>query len=180
MTLPTRKPLQQLSILSLTTLVLLLGSTSALAIPDFLNTQPRLAQTSGGRRGGAKLMQELNLSRDQIQQLQALRQRYQPQIRDRHQSLRQANQCLQQLLSGTASSAQIRNQRRKVTALRGEIDDLRFESLLEMRNILTPEQRQKWAELVKGRRDTIRDRLEQRRRSDRRKFGHDPQVKILD
>lgn len=102
--------------------------------------------------GLGNLAKELNLSRDQIQQLQKLRKNSQGQKKERRQLLQKTKQELAQLIQGSASSDQIRQKRQQVQSLQREIADTNFEHTLAIRAILTPEQRVKLQQLMEQRR----------------------------
>lgn len=55
------------------------------------------------------------------------------------------------MIDDTASS-EVRRQHQQVQTLRQDLSDLRFESMLKMRNVLTPDQREEFAELMQERR----------------------------
>jgi periplasmic protein CpxP/Spy len=98
------------------------------------------------------LAKELNLSRDQIQQLQQLRKNSQGKTKERRQTLQAAKQELAQLIQGNASSDQIRQKRQQVQSLQREIADTNFEHTLAIREMLTPEQRVKLQQIMEQRR----------------------------
>lgn len=147
-----------------TCLALLTGAPAALAEP-LTTSRPSpllLAQNPGRGAGldGEALLETLNLSDGQRQQLQSIRQQYQPRISERSRSLREARQELRRLLTGSASESAIRDQRARVERLEREVEDLRFQSLLEMREVLTPEQRRRFGEYVDQRRENFQQRRE--------------------
>jgi periplasmic protein CpxP/Spy len=104
--------------------------------------------------GVGNLVKELNLSPDQIQRLQQVRQNSQGKTKERRQALRTAKQELTQLLQGSASSDQIRQKRQQVQSLQKEVADSNFENTLAIREILTPEQRVKLQQLLQQRRQS--------------------------
>ncbi|MFN4280277.1 Spy/CpxP family protein refolding chaperone [Thermosynechococcus sp.] len=113
---------------------------------------PTLADPSyGGPRWGANL-ENLNLTPEQRQRLQAVRQQYQSQMEQTRTQLRQAKAELRQMMSGNASEDQIRSKHQQVRQLDNQLASLRFESMLAMRGILTPEQRQALASQMQQRR----------------------------
>lgn len=142
----------------LASLFLCLGSTIALAEPRLSDqaTSFQLAQRRQAREGG--LLRELNLSRDQIQRMKAIRNQYKGQIEQRRQTLRQAQQELRSLMAGSASRGQIMDKFRQVESLRQQLAELQFNSMLDVREILTPEQRRKLAETLQNRREDFFDR----------------------
>lgn len=136
---------------ALAVLMLSLGSAVALVNPNSLGLQAIAQDTEDQRegrpdRGKAQLIQELNLTPDQTQRLQAIRDQDQDQISQRKQAARQARQELVDLMAGTASESQVREKYRQVEALKQQAEDARFDSLLAMREVLTPEQRRQFAE----------------------------------
>jgi Spy/CpxP family protein refolding chaperone len=94
-----------------------------------------------GRRRGA-MLQQLNLTPEQLQQLSAVRNHYQPLIRERAQAVRTAQRQLRQLLASAAPEPEVTAQYQQVQQLRQNLHQERFKSVLAMRQILTLEQRQ--------------------------------------
>ncbi|MBE9185722.1 Spy/CpxP family protein refolding chaperone [Microcoleus sp. LEGE 07076] len=148
---------------TLVLLMLTLGSaTAAIAVPNPLPAetiaQNQRPNRAGGKEGG--MFEKLNLSADQKQKMQAVRDRYKDQISQRMQAVRQARQELQTMMSGTATASQIRDKNTQITALKKQLDDVRLESTLAMREILTPAQRTQLAELMKQRREAAKNRMQ--------------------
>lgn len=141
-------------------LTVTLEGTTALAAPSPL--PPAVAQNterpSPRDRGMPRWIGELNLSADQMQRMQAIRSRYQNQIKERAQALRQAQTELQGLMTTSNDSNQIRAKYNQVQSLRQELARVRFESMLEMRQVLTPEQRRQLAERMTQQRQNSRNR----------------------
>lgn len=119
-----------------------------------------IAQASPGDRPASsdrmRGLQDLNLSADQMTRIQQIRTRYREQLKGDRDALRQADQDLRSLMAGTASDDQIRAKQRQVRDLRIKLGDAQFNSMLEMRNVLTPEQRQKFAQRMEKRRSDDR------------------------
>ncbi|GBF81274.1 Spy/CpxP family protein refolding chaperone [Aphanothece sacrum] len=113
---------------------------------------------SQGTRGGGpdKLMEQLNLSQTQVQQLQAIRQKYSGQMEPLQQQIRVKADELSQLMDGTASNDVIRSKHQEMLNLRQKMGNLRFESMLEMREILTRQQRREFGQLMQQRRQQMR------------------------
>ncbi|MFN3678337.1 Spy/CpxP family protein refolding chaperone [Thermosynechococcus sp.] len=105
----------------------------------------------GGPRWRANL-ENLNLTPEQRQRLQAVRKQYQGQMEQTRNQLRTAKQELRQMMSGNASEDQIRSKHQQVRQLENQLASLRFESMLAMRGILTPQQRQALATQMQQRR----------------------------
>lgn len=158
------------SISVLTFLFLSLNATSTLAEPtlNFSSSSPLISQFPGngpgfgrgrqGRRG--QIMEALDLSQEQKNELQSIRNQYQPRIQDKQKTLFEARQSLREMMIDDTASSEVRRQHQQVQTLRQDMSDLRFESMLKMRNVLTPDQREEFAELMQERR---RDRGFRRR-----------------
>jgi len=144
---------QKISVLSI--LLLLMGAgAQAQALPNSLPDRTVAQHFRGPKkphRGPQMLMEELNLSQAQMQELEEIQQKYQDQFSQQRQELHEAQQELRELMAGTASTRQIRNKYRQVSQLRQQMGDLHFESMLEMREVLTPEQRRQFAEQMQRR-----------------------------
>jgi len=149
-----------------TLLFLSLSATSAFAASSFdfqtLETPQLIAQSFDddadfgprhrGRRRG-ELMDALDLSNDQKNELQRIRNEYQPRFMEQREALFEARQTLRNMMvDDNASNSDLRQQHDKILSLRDEMGNLRFESMLEMREVLTPEQREDFAELMDERR----------------------------
>lgn len=120
-------------------------------------------QLRGHQQGKMQLLKELDLTSEQQQRLQAIRLQYHNEISQRQQELGQSAQDLGELMAGTASIDQIRTQHEEVQTISHQLEELRFESLLAMREVLTPQQRQRFATLMQQRRDEFRNPTENRR-----------------
>jgi periplasmic protein CpxP/Spy len=141
--------------LTLSSIFLAIATTSLPARADRLlvqnnrGTNGELKITAGGV---GNLIKELNLSPDQIQRLQQLRNNSKGKTKQRRQALQTARQELNQLLRGSASSDQIRQKRQQVQSLQREVADTNFENTLAIREILTPAQRIELQQLIQQRR----------------------------
>ena len=93
-----------------------------------------------------RFLEELNLTESQKQEMQEIRSRYQDDIRAAREEMRQERATMLELMAGTASESEIRSQREKVKDAAEEVHDLRFESMLETREVLTLEQRRQFVE----------------------------------
>ncbi len=129
--------------------VLAMAGAVAIAAPAFFST-PReaLAQSApnGDREGKeTRWLQDLGLSPAQLQQLQSIRSQYREPLQAKREALRQEQDELRTLMTGDASADDIRRQFREVQRLRQEMAELRFESMLAAREIMTDEQRDRFA-----------------------------------
>ncbi|MFB2975647.1 Spy/CpxP family protein refolding chaperone [Microseira sp. BLCC-F43] len=144
-----------------TVLSVTLDGASTLAVPDPL-LPLAIAQNEGRAnrpdRGMPRWIGQLNLTPDQMQRMQAIRQVYQNQISQRAQALRQAETELTGLIASNADSNQIRAKHNQVLSLRQQLAQVRFESMLEMREVLTPEQRRQLAQRMTQGRQNFRHR----------------------
>lgn len=128
----------------------------AISMPVTLTfTQPSLAQDLGEAPG--KVLQQLNLSTQQLQQIKVIRERNSSEIKSGRQRIRQLQQEMQSLMAGTSPSDQVRAKFNELQSLRIQASKLQFEQMLAMREVLTPQQRTQLAELVKQRRGSRRE-----------------------
>ena len=94
------------------------------------------------------LFQQLNLTVQQQQQIRQIHLSYRQQIRHKKNNITQLQQQLSDMMVGTEPVELLRAKNEKLSILRQEVGALRFESMLAIRKILTPQQRQKYKELV--------------------------------
>jgi periplasmic protein CpxP/Spy len=163
---------------TIATLLILLGGAVAIATPTLHKTtlqnslqnsdlqDPIFRFPDGAiaqnlpsvRPSGMGWLRDLNLSSEQMQQIRAIRGRYKNQLVSKRQAARQAQQELRSLMAGEATAGQIREKYRQVQTLHQQVAETQFNSLLEMREILTPQQRQKFAERMERHRREGRGR----------------------
>jgi Spy/CpxP family protein refolding chaperone len=131
-------------------LLLTIGGVVALVNPKPLTSEivQNVMGQSHPNQDGQSLVEELNLTPQQEQQLTAIQQQYKDQMAQQRQELQQAQQELSELMAGTASQSQIRQKYRKVNVLRQQKGELHLESMLAIREILTPQQRRQYARLM--------------------------------
>ena len=123
-------------------------SETAQVIAQSFEDESDFSPRRRGRRGG-QFMDALDLSDAQKNDLQRIRNEYQPRFMEQREALFEARQTLREMMvNDNASSTELRRQHDQVLNLRQEIANLRFESMLEMREVLTPEQREDFAELM--------------------------------
>lgn len=123
---------------------------SSAASQSFAQTPPQ------PRRGEMKgWLKQLNLSAEQIQKIKQIRSQYQGQLTQQRQAVQQAQRELKELMAGNASTEQVRQKFDQVQRLRQELADTRMESMLAIRKILNPEQRQKLADLMRQRGNSL-------------------------
>jgi Spy/CpxP family protein refolding chaperone len=146
----------------LATLIIVLGGAVALATPTLfpapIAQMPKPSLSKDAKPDGIGWLTELNLTPEQTQKVRAVRRQYKDAIAQQRQASRQADQELRNLMKGSATTEQIRQQYGQVKTLRAQLADTEFESFLATREILTVEQRQKFAERMETRRKRFRDR----------------------
>ncbi|MBO9998360.1 MAG: DUF3747 domain-containing protein [Cyanobacteria bacterium SID2] len=91
---------------------------------------------------------EIELTDAQAQEIATIRQRYLAENGRLQGQLETARRELQERTLGNASNRQVRRQRKVVENLREDISDLRFDSIMEIREVLSLEQRTAFAELM--------------------------------
>lgn len=111
-----------------------------------------------------KLIKELNLTEDQAKQVKEIRSRLKPTIKEKRTAKREAMKELAGLMKADGDEAKIRDAYSKLQVARSEAEKSQFEMMLELRRVLSPEQRQKFRDLIgerrKGFRAKMRDKLQ--------------------
>ncbi|MEH2266340.1 Spy/CpxP family protein refolding chaperone [Nostoc sp.] len=128
-----------------------LGSTIALAKPTLLSRQviaqtpTNLSRPNRAKSGG--WLKDLNLTSQQLQQIKEIRHQSKQQIAQKSQEIRQGQQELHDLIAGTtANKEQVRDKYNQIKLVKQQLADIQFENTLAIREILNPEQRQKFAD----------------------------------
>lgn len=129
------------------------------------NYQPTLLARGGN--GKDALLESLNLSTAQKAQIQSIRTSYQTQMASRKTSMNQAYATMKTLMAnGNTSRSQLENQHRTVATLRREIADLQFQQMMDIRDVLTPTQRQEMAQYMSQRKENMRKQFGDRLNGD--------------
>lgn len=102
------------------------------------------------KQNPSQLLHQLNLTSTQREQMKKIHSQYKQQLRKKKSNLNILQQELSDLMVGTESVDLIRAKNRQLVNLRKEIGELRFESMLATREILTPQQRQKFREIIES------------------------------
>lgn len=118
-------------------------STNAVIIADNSVLTTKQNQSSN-------LFQQLNLTNKQREQIKQIHHKYKQQIRKKNHTLSILQKQLSDLMVGTESVELIRAKNQQLVNLRQEIGQLRFEIMLATREILTPQQRQKFREIIES------------------------------
>lgn len=106
-----------------------------------------------GMRGGiTKLTEQLDLTPEQSEQINAIAERSKTEDRALFEQLQANRQEMRSLLASNASPEELRANHQDLQNLQQELGNNRFETMLEIREILTPEQRTQMAELMEQRR----------------------------
>ncbi|MEM7757035.1 MAG: Spy/CpxP family protein refolding chaperone [Cyanobacteria bacterium P01_A01_bin.40] len=95
-----------------------------------------------------KLLQQLDLTPEQSQQIEAIQEQSRNDAEGLKQQLQTQRQEIQSLFSSDAPSEQLREKYQSTQDLRNQLGNERFETKLAIREILTTEQRTKAAELM--------------------------------
>ena len=95
------------------------------------------------------LFKQLNLTTNQQQQIESIHLKYQKQVHRKKRNIAKLQQQLSDMMVGTEPTELLRAKNQKLNALRQEMAMLRFECMLATREILTPQQRLKFRELVR-------------------------------
>lgn len=118
--------------------VLALGLVAALATSPLAWADPSLDRGPAGRHGHERFQQALGLTDEQVAAIREVHDRHAPELKQLGQSLRQARIDLKQ---AALNGGDIKGKAAAVTALLGQMTELRATTLQEIAPILSPEQR---------------------------------------
>jgi Spy/CpxP family protein refolding chaperone len=96
-----------------------------------------------------RLLRQLDLTPEQLTQIKAITETSRSENATLRQELSQSRQQLNTLLGSDASSEELLAQHTKVENLSSQVSKNQFTTLLEIREVLTAEQKTKLAELIK-------------------------------
>lgn len=113
-----------------------------LQLSDSNQIAQRFSRRARQGEGMLQFLEQLDLTEEQSTQIKAIRQEYLSANDRDYQELKQAREEMHSLLSSDASSDRLRQQHQTIQSLSQTLGDNRFEAMLEIREILTPEQRQ--------------------------------------
>ena len=123
---------------------------SAIAI-SLITIQPATAQPIDGQvNPPANILKSLNLSDAQRQQIQAILAKDQEARRAAMQELRTQEQELRTMMDGNATREVLLQKFNQVQGLRRQNEQRRFEQMLAMREVLTPQQRSQLSQAVRS------------------------------
>ncbi|MFZ4665978.1 MAG: Spy/CpxP family protein refolding chaperone [Prochlorotrichaceae cyanobacterium] len=140
------------------------AATLLAQVPEDPNFAPPEGAPDGEREENSPpWLGELNLSTEQMQRIKAIHEQYKPQFQANRESMRSAHDEFRQLMAGNAPVNQLRQKHQQLQTMQQQSGDLRFESMLAIREVLTPEQRQQAATLMEERHDRRTERGQDRR-----------------
>lgn len=102
----------------------------------------------GGDRGMEKLLQQLDLTTEQSQQIETIREQSKTAAQDLHEQMQAQRQEMRALLASDEDVEQIRAEYQETQNLHQQLANNRFETMLQIREVLTSEQRAEIAELM--------------------------------
>jgi len=104
------------------------------------------------REGGpAEMMKELNLSAEQREKLVEIRKANRAKMETLRDKMNDFHKKMEEALQSNASADEARKLHKEYRPLRQEMEDQRFEQILKVREILTPDQRKKFRQGMKAR-----------------------------
>ena len=99
-----------------------------------------------------KLLEQLDLSSEQSQQIETIQQQARTDAEPLREELQQAREQMRSLMVADTNSDELRQQYQQLQTLHQQLGTQRFETMLQVREVLTPEQRSQMTELMEQRR----------------------------
>lgn len=103
-------------------------------------------------KGHSKIFKELGLSEDQMIKVKALRKEDRGLNKEVKRTIRANREKMKEVFASGSSDSELRTLHKEMKTLRNQRDDKKFEKMLKIRSILTPEQRVKFQKLKSKRR----------------------------
>lgn len=100
-----------------------------------------------------KLLQQLDLTSEQSQQIEAIQEQLSSENEALWQQMEDNRQQMETLLSNNASNEELRQRYQQLQSLRQQLSDNRFENMLQVRDVLTPEQREQMTQIMEQNRE---------------------------
>ncbi len=130
----------------------------AIANPE-RGTSQDVSQTTNFRQSDKDsppmgLFDQLNVTPQQKQEIQEIRDQHRVTLEQRQRQLQQVQQELNQLIASEAPEDQIRQKHDQLLQMTQDMRELNFDVMMQLRGILTPEQRARFAEIMENRRIT--------------------------
>ena len=124
-------------------------------IPESTTNTIQLAQyqVKHGRKhlrgeGFKRLLGQLDLTPEQSQEIEAIQEKSRAEKETLRQQMQTKHQEMRSLFTSDSTPEQLREQHEQLQALHQELATNRFETMLQVREVLTPEQRTQMAELM--------------------------------
>lgn len=131
-----------------------LAQTNSMPGPETQQVQPgerreRFKEMRKNRM--ERMVQELGLTQDQQTKIKAIWESAKNDKNPQRQQLRTEMENMRSLMARSASTNELRQQHNKIKTLRDQMGDQRFETMLQVYEVLTPQQRTKFAEMMQKR-----------------------------
>lgn len=139
--------------------ILPLATNAVLAQDNNLRENTTMEWSHGNKHGDKRgmsidrLVEQLDLTSEQSEQIKAIEEQAETQNQALFEQLQTNRQEMQSLIASDADPEQLRATHQNGQNLRQELDTNRFETLLEIREVLTPEQRTQMAQMQEQRKD---------------------------
>jgi Spy/CpxP family protein refolding chaperone len=130
--------------------MVLLGSAIA---PTPLLAHSNLVDSQVSSKDNDKLFEQLNLTPSQIRKVQAISEKFEPEILSRRRAIVMAKNELQSLKENNGSSSQIKGKEQEIKNLKRDLAAVRKRYAAEMQAVLTPQQWSKLQKLIKERQE---------------------------
>lgn len=149
-----------ISTLTVTLGVNTVSNAKPLGVTETINSEFNLPVEIAQQRRGRdddegddnRFWSKLNLSAEQKNQMQTIRKKYQPETSSLRDQIETEREKLDKMMQSNESDSNLRAQHGKIVNLDEKMHNLRFESMLEMRKVLTTEQRQQFSLLMEEKR----------------------------
>lgn len=112
----------------------------------------------GGRDRGFKILDELNLSKEQMAKIEKFKEEQKAKRKEGRGSRKEHREKMKQLFVEGASDSEMRKHHESMSSRRGKRAEMRFEKMLFLKNLLTKQQRQAYIEKKESRREQRRGR----------------------
>jgi Spy/CpxP family protein refolding chaperone len=114
---------------------------------------PPFGDEDGGPHGpfGPRMLKKLGVTDDQSAQIDAIRKKYGPKLKDLGQQIRTEHEALGSLLTAHGPIDAVRAENKKVQDLMAQMGDQRLEMMYEIGGVLTQDQRTQLHDMLKER-----------------------------
>jgi len=111
------------------------------------------------RKKHKQIFKQLNLTKEQRSKMKTLRANNKGSMKSLRQQKKKIRQQMNTALSSNTDESKLRSLHSEITKIHGQLKDAKFERMLAIRKILTPEQRTQFFELKKQMRKNRRKGL---------------------